>query len=46
MMTKEDLALLFNPSQFRAEVLPLHDSDVSIDSKLKSHRVRMGVELM
>jgi hypothetical protein len=48
MMTREDRLLLLFPHKFRAEVTSTSagDGEVNLDARLKSQRVRMGVELM
>ena len=48
MMTKEDRELMLHPSRFRAHSALLTSpppAEMDLDSRLKSHRVRMGVEL-
>jgi hypothetical protein len=45
MTTPEDRELLMHPSKFLSVRLSLHPVESSRESELKSHRIRMGIEL-
>ena len=48
MMTKEDRELMLHPSRFRANAALLNSpppAEIELGLRLKSQRVRMGVEL-
>jgi hypothetical protein len=45
MMTKEDRALMLNPGRFRTDAILLQPVEDRTTASLKSHSVRMGIEL-
>jgi hypothetical protein len=45
MMTKEDRALMLNPGRFRTDAILLQPVKDRTTASLKSHSVRMGIEL-
>ena len=46
MTTKEDRALMLNPGRFRADSIALQPARCEASARLKTERVRMGIELL
>ena len=46
MTTKEDRALMLNPGRFRTDAIALEPVASETEAKLKTERVRMGIELL
>ena len=46
MTTKEDRELMLNPGRFRADSIALQPALCEASARLKTERVRMGIELL